>query len=77
MAAATVAAAATAGRRYATHERRSFRPAPFPGAGRFRLSTPSGLPFSANIAPMAMLFGAVPFLFHGGGAYSLDARRAR
>lgn len=36
-----------------------------------------GLPFSANIAPMAMLFGAVLFLFHGAGAYSLDARRAR
>lgn len=36
-----------------------------------------GLPFNANIAPLAMLFGAVLFLFHGGGAYSFDARRAR
>ena len=34
-----------------------------------------GLPFSANIAPLAMLFGAILFLFHGGGAYSVDARR--
>jgi putative oxidoreductase len=34
-----------------------------------------GLPFNANIAPLAMLFGSILFLFHGGGAWSVDARR--
>lgn len=34
-----------------------------------------GLPFSANIAPLAMLFGSLLFLFHGGGVYSVDAVR--
>jgi len=33
-----------------------------------------GLPFSANIAPLAMLFGAFFFLFNGAGEISLDAR---
>ena len=32
------------------------------------------LPFSANISPLAMLFGSVLFLFLGGGPISLDAR---
>lgn len=32
-----------------------------------------GLPFSANIAPLAMLFGSLLFLLHGGGIYSVDA----
>lgn len=32
-----------------------------------------GLPFSANIAPLAMLFGALFLLFYGAGPYSLDA----
>jgi len=31
------------------------------------------LPFSANISPLAMLFGALLFVFHGAGAYSVDA----
>lgn len=31
------------------------------------------LPFSANIAPLAMLFGALLLVFHGAGPYSLDA----
>lgn len=31
------------------------------------------LPFSANIAPLAMLFGALLLVFHGAGAYSADA----
>lgn len=35
-----------------------------------------GLPFRANIAPLAMLAGSVFLLFHGAGPYSLDARRA-
>lgn len=35
-----------------------------------------GLPFSANIAPLAMLFGSLLFLFHGGGIYSVDAARS-
>lgn len=30
-------------------------------------------PFNANIAPLAMLFGALLLLFHGAGAYSVDA----
>jgi putative oxidoreductase len=33
-----------------------------------------GLPFSANIAPLAMLFGSLFLLFHGAGPYSVDAR---
>jgi len=33
-----------------------------------------GLPFSANIAPLAMLFGSLFFGFHGAGPYSVDAR---
>lgn len=32
-----------------------------------------GLPFEANIAPLAMFFGSVFFLLHGAGSYSLDA----
>ena len=32
-----------------------------------------GLPFSANIAPLAMLFGALFLLFHGAGPLGLDA----
>lgn len=36
-----------------------------------------GLPFNANIAPLAMLFGSVFFLFHGAGAASLDERLDR
>ena len=32
-----------------------------------------GLPFSANIAPLAMLFGALFFLFYGAGPYGIDA----
>lgn len=35
------------------------------------------LPFSANIAPLAMLFGALLLLFHGPGAYSVDAALRR
>ena len=35
------------------------------------------LPFNANIAPLAMLFGSVMLLFHGPGAYSVDAARRR
>lgn len=34
-----------------------------------------GLPLSANIAPLAMLFGSLLFVFHGGGAFSVDRRR--
>ena len=33
-----------------------------------------GLPFSANISPLAMFFGALLFTLHGAGPYSLDAR---
>lgn len=36
-----------------------------------------GLPFDANIAPLAMLFGSVFLLFHGPGPYALDTRLAR
>lgn len=36
-----------------------------------------GLPFSANISPLAMLFGAVLFLLYGGGPISVDARLRR
>lgn len=35
------------------------------------------LPFSANIAPLAMLFGSLMLVFHGAGAYSVDATRRR
>ena len=35
------------------------------------------LPFSANIAPLAMLFGSMMLVFHGPGAYSVDAARRR
>lgn len=35
-----------------------------------------GLPFNANIAPLAMLVGGVFFVLYGAPAYSLDARRA-
>lgn len=35
------------------------------------------LPFSANISPLAMLFGSVLLLFHGPGAYSVDAALQR
>lgn len=34
------------------------------------------LPFSANIAPLAMLVGGLFFLLHGAPRFSLDARRA-
>ena len=37
----------------------------------------AGLPFAANIAPLAMLFGSLFFLLHGPGPYSLDARLSR
>lgn len=36
-----------------------------------------GLPFSANISPLAMLFGSLLLLFHGAGAYSVDAALQR
>ena len=36
-----------------------------------------GLPFSANIAPLAMLVGGVFFVIYGAPRYSLDARRSR
>lgn len=32
----------------------------------------AGLPFSANIAPLAMLFGALLLFLHGPGAWALD-----
>lgn len=35
------------------------------------------LPFSANIAPMAMFFGSLLLVFHGAGAYSVDAALLR
>lgn len=35
------------------------------------------LPFSANIAPLAMLVGGLFFVLHGAPRYSLDARRER
>lgn len=34
------------------------------------------LPFSANIAPLAMLVGGLFFVLHGAPRFSLDARRA-
>jgi putative oxidoreductase len=34
-------------------------------------------PFSANIAPLAMLFGSILLVFHGAGAYSADAALQR
>ena len=34
-----------------------------------------GLPFNANIAPMAMLVGGLFFLVYGAPRYSLDARK--
>lgn len=36
-----------------------------------------GLPFDANIAPLAMLVGAVFFVLYGAPRYSLDARLPR
>ncbi|HEX6911993.1 MAG TPA: DoxX family protein [Longimicrobium sp.] len=36
-----------------------------------------GLPFSANISALAMLFGSLLLLFHGPGAYSVDAALQR
>ena len=36
-----------------------------------------GLPFSANISPLAMLFCAVFFLLHGPGPYAVDGRARR
>lgn len=36
-----------------------------------------GLPFSANIAPLAMFFGSLLLVFHGAGAYSVDAALRR
>lgn len=35
----------------------------------------AGLPFNANIAPMAMLVGGLFFLLYGAPRYSLDARK--
>lgn len=35
-----------------------------------------GLPFDANIAPLAMFFGSVFLLFHGAGPLALDNRVA-
>lgn len=35
------------------------------------------LPFTANISPLAMLFGSLLLLFHGPGAYSVDAALQR
>jgi putative oxidoreductase len=37
----------------------------------------AGQPFNANIAPLAMLFGATMLALHGPGAYSVDAVMAR
>jgi putative oxidoreductase len=37
----------------------------------------ANLPFNLNIAPLAMLFGALFLLFSGAGRYSLDARLQR
>jgi putative oxidoreductase len=36
-----------------------------------------GLPFSANIAPLAMLFGSLFLLFHGPGKWSFDEAKER
>ena len=36
-----------------------------------------GLPFAANISALAMLFGSLLLLFHGPGAYSVDAALQR
>lgn len=36
-----------------------------------------GLPFNANIAPLAMLVGGVFFLMYGAPRFSVDARLAR
>ena len=36
-----------------------------------------GLPFSANIAPLAMLFGCIFLLFYGAGRLSVDNRDLR
>lgn len=35
------------------------------------------LPFSANVAPLAMLVGGLFFVLHGAPSLSLDARRGR
>jgi putative oxidoreductase len=35
------------------------------------------LPFNANIAPLAMFFGSLLLVFHGAGAYSVDAAMQR
>lgn len=35
-----------------------------------------GLPFNANIAPLAMLFGSLFLFFHGPGPFALDGREA-
>lgn len=35
------------------------------------------LPFSANIAPLAMFFGSLLLMFHGAGPYSVDAAMKR
>lgn len=35
-----------------------------------------GLPFNANIAPLAMLFGSLFLFFHGPGPFALDGRGA-
>ena len=36
-----------------------------------------GLPFSANISPLAMLVGGIFFVIYGAPRYSLDALRSR
>lgn len=36
----------------------------------------AGLPFSANISPLAMLFGSILLLLHGPGRWSVDERIA-
>lgn len=56
------------------------RPAAAVMAGNFVVAlvmVHRSLPFDDNIAPLAMLFGALLLLFHGPGAYSVDAVRRR
>jgi putative oxidoreductase len=37
----------------------------------------AGLPFASNISPLAMLFCAVFFLFHGPGPFAVETRTRR
>jgi putative oxidoreductase len=37
----------------------------------------AGLPFNANIAPMAMLIGGIFFLIYGAPRYSVDGKRQK